>query len=218
MNFLTRSSRLTKRFTCLVILLTGCVKLTVAQVVNDSLQKQKSADTTVQTIKPNLQTAKDLRKYKAVIDSNFSPRQATIRSAIFPGLGQIYNHQYWKLPLVYGAVGATAGIFFYNVKTYRELRHAYIIKTDKDSLNDNDLPRKYKVPSANSIKYNRDIFRRNVDYSVLAFLIAWGLNVVDATVSAHLKQFDVSDDLSLKVKPMLSADGRMGVGLVMNFK
>jgi hypothetical protein len=80
------------------------------------------------------------------------------------------------------------------------------------------IPFRFSNLGANSLKFYRDDYRRNIDYSVLVFLLAWGLNVVDATVSAHLKQFDVSDDLSLKFKPMLTPEGRMGLGLVMNFK
>ncbi len=219
MNFLKCLSRLNKKVAPTAVLFAICFQFTQAQIPgSDSLVRKQLPDTTVKTAKANPQTEKDLRKYKAVVDTNFSPRKATIRSAIFPGLGQIYNHQYWKLPLVYGAVGATAGIFFYNVKTYKALRRSYILKTDNDTSNDKDIPYEFSNLGANSLKFYRDDYRRNVDYSVLAFLIAWGLNVVDATVSAHLKQFDVNDDLSLKVKPTFTADGRMGVGLVMNFK
>src|SRR5947209_8419173 len=62
---------------------------------------------------------------KSKIDSilkNHSPKKAAIRSAIFPGLGQIYNKKYWKLPIVYGALGTTAVVFFFNLSTYKDLR------------------------------------------------------------------------------------------------
>jgi len=155
---------------------------------------------------------------KPRFDTTFSPKKATIRSAIIPGWGQIYNGQIWKVPLVYGAVGTTAGIFFYNIKYYKDFRNAYIYKTDTDTSNDKLINPRFLALSANSLKQNRDNFRRNVDLSVLAFLIAWGLNVVDATVAAHLKQFDVSDDLSFHVKPTLNIYGQPGFSLVLNFK
>lgn len=219
MSFLKYINIVKKGQLWVVLLFTISSSFTQAQIpATDSLKKQKKGDTASPGSIAKPAENKDLRKYKAVYDSSFSPRKATIRSAIFPGLGQIYNHQYWKLPLVYGAVGTTGGIFFYNLKTYKELRSAYILKADSNLLNDDQIPRKYRILSANSLKFYRDDFRRNVDLSVLAFIIAWGLNVVDATVSAHLKQFDVSDDLSLKLKPVLTGDGRMGVGLVINFK
>jgi hypothetical protein len=153
-------------------------------------------------------------------DSTFSPRKATIRSAIIPGWGQVYNHQIWKLPFVYAAVGITAGIFVYNINGYKGLRNTYILITDNNAGNDSLVPFKYKniANSPNTVKAYRDEFRRNVDYSVLAFLVAWGLNVVDATVSSQLRQFDVTDDLSLQLRPTVSPTGTVGFGLVMNFK
>jgi hypothetical protein len=227
MNAIRYASWQGTKLTLITLFFTFCFKFASAQIPgSDSLLRQKLPDsiapvtkvTDANIPKVNPQTEKDLRKYKAVYDSNFSPRKATIRSAIFPGLGQIYNHQYWKLPIVYGAVGTTAGIFFYNLKAYRDLRRSYILRVDSNQANDSLIPYRFSNLQANSLKRYRDEFRRNIDYSVLVFLLAWGLNVVDATVSAHLKQFDVSDDLSLKFKPILTPDGRVGMGLVMNFK
>ena len=141
----------------------------------------------------------------------FDPRIATRRSAMIPGWGQIYNKKYWKLPLVYGALGVTAGVFVYNVKNYRLLRLAYIYKTDKDSLNDALIDPRFKNLSEGALRSYRNSFRQNVDYSVLFFIIFWGLNVVDATVDAQLKSFDVNDNLSLQLKqgysPMANTNG-----------
>lgn len=146
---------------------------------------------------------------------NFSPRKATIRSAIIPGWGQIYNKKYWKLPLVYGALGTTAGIFFYNLKTYRELRDAYRYISDNDLTNDNLIVERFRLLSPTAIRSYRNSFRQNVDYSVLFFLIFWGLNVVDATVDAHLKAFDVSDNLSIQIKPGYNLNARTaGISLI----
>ncbi|MGG9972626.1 DUF5683 domain-containing protein [Ferruginibacter sp. SUN002] len=146
--------------------------------------------------------------------NKFKPRTATIRSAILPGWGQIYNKKYWKLPLVYGALGTTAGIFVYNVKNYKRLKQGYIYKlAGQDSL----IYFKFRNLSAGSLKTYRNIFRQNVDYSALFFIVFWGLNVVDATVDAHLKSFDVSDDLSLHIKAGYSPQSNTsGVSLVLN--
>ncbi len=147
----------------------------------------------------------------------FNPRKATIRSAIIPGWGQLYNKKYWKLPLVYGALGATAGIYFYNLKTYKILKQAYTYASDTDPSNDVLIDPQFSNLSANAIKSYRNSFRQNIDYSVLFFLLFWGLNVVDATVDAHLKAFDVNDNLSLEFKPGYSPlANTSGISLVLN--
>lgn len=132
------------------------------------------------------------------------PRKATIRSAIVPGWGQAYNRSYWKIPIVYAALGTTAYVFTDNLKTYRDLKKAYANRLDGDPNNDDQIPDYLSILPNESIRYNRDQFRRYIDYSVLFFLFFWGLNVVDATVDAHLQGFDVSRDLSLQVRPGFS--------------
>ena len=131
----------------------------------------------------------------------FSPRTATIRSAILPGWGQVYNKKYWKVPIIYAALGTTAYLFFYNLNTYKALKQSYIYKTDTIPSNDALIPPEFQKLNANSLRVYRNEYRKNVDYSVLFFVIFWGLNVVDATVDAHLKAFDVSDNLSLQINP-----------------
>jgi hypothetical protein len=153
----------------------------------------------------------------------FSPKKATIRSAILPGWGQAYNHKYWKIPIVYGALGTTAAIFLYNLKTYRDLRFAYKAKYEAsiapfDSTDYRNIKPIYLPYDANSLRLYRDEFRSNIDYSVLVFLVFWGLNVVDATVDAHLKLFDVNPDLSFRLKfgPSQMA-GTTGLSFVLAF-
>lgn len=150
-----------------------------------------------------------------------SPRRAAIYSAVLPGLGQIYNHKYWKLPIVYGALGATGAIFFYNLKEYRKIQFAYTTLINRDSANFSKVAPELQPFIINndvgSLRLNRNTFRRNIDYSVLFFILFWGLNVVDATVDAHLSSFNVSNDLSLKIKPSLQPN-MAGVTLVLAFK
>ena len=141
----------------------------------------------------------------------FNTRTATLRSAMIPGWGQIYNKKYWKLPLVYGGLGITAGVFQYNVKNYNLLRQAFSYRTDTISSNDALIDPRFKNLSTNAIQSYRTSFRQNVDYTVLFFIAFWGLNVIDATVDANLKAFDVNDNLSLQIKqgysPMANTTG-----------
>lgn len=147
------------------------------------------------------------------------PQKATLRSLILPGWGQAYNKRYWEIPIVYGALGVTGAIYLYNNKWYKRTRDAYDIRVNRNNTADTALIHPRLEPlSANSLQVYRNSFRRDRDYSALWFIIFWGLNVLDATVFAHLKEFDVSEDLSLKVNPVINWNGSKGVGLVLGFK
>ena len=131
----------------------------------------------------------------------FDPRKATFRSAVLPGWGQIYNKKYWKLPLVYGALGITAGVFVYNIKTYKILKQAYAYKVSGDVDLIAKIDPNYQKYSIDALRVGRNGYRQNVDYSVLFFIIFWGVNVIDATVDAQLKGFDVNDNISMNFNP-----------------
>jgi hypothetical protein len=174
------------------------------------------------------------RKIDSVLRKNFedsikiihSPRKASIRSAIIPGWGQFYNKKYWKIPIVYGALGATASIFFYNLKNYRNTRFAYAAKykaslppPNNDSTDYKNIRPELLPLSLESLRFYRNEFRRDIDYTVVIFLLLWGLNVVDATVDAHLKGFDVGPDLSIQVKPGYSPMANTsGISIVMKIR
>lgn len=211
-----------------MVLLNCCAALLCLAQQTDTLKRNRAAtdsvDRIIRPVDSLSQVAAPVKDGK--VDSvvhRHSPRKAAIRSAIIPGWGQVYNKKYWKLPLVYGALGTTAGIFKYNVDWYRRTRFAYRVAVTKDTPNYHNVHPQLQYFVENnqtgSLQNARDGFRRNVDYSVLFFLFFWGLNVVDATVDAHLKAFDVSPDLSLKIKAGYSELARTnGIGLVINFK
>ncbi|WP_462219202.1 DUF5683 domain-containing protein [Ferruginibacter sp.] len=149
----------------------------------------------------------------------YNPRVAILRSAILPGWGQFTNKKYWKMPIVYGALGTTAYIFVRNIKQFREANSSYKNAIDGDTSNDKLIPEPYYSVRSNPdrIKNFRNQVRQNVDYSVLFFIAFWGLNVVDAAVDAHLKTFDVSDNLSLQIKPGYSPLANTnGISLVLD--
>lgn len=197
----------------LVILLSPCLSHSQETTV------VVTADSTINTIKNTDSIAtKDTTEKKIYIHS---PRQAAIRSAIVPGLGQIYNKKYWKLPIVYGALGTSAGIFMYNLKWYKRTRFAFKAVVENNAANMAKVDPKLKVlvdnRDRNTLSYRRDQFRRDIDYSALFFVILWGLNVVDASVDAHLKSFDISPDLGFQFKPGYSElAGTNGLSLVMH--
>jgi Family of unknown function (DUF5683) len=134
--------------------------------------------------------------------------RATLYSAILPGAGQVYNKKYWKVPIIYAALGLSAYAFFYNKTWYNNCQYALVVTvnqtTDPDSLKavNSQLVPFVTSGDQNGLITYRDNFRKNQDYAVLFFLLFYGLNIVDATVDAHLKDFNVTSDLSFQIKPM----------------
>lgn len=176
-----------------------CCLISIASSSQDSLAVKPVADTaTTTTIK--LDTAA-IKKH--------SPKIATRRSLILPGWGQAYNREYWKIPIVWGALGTCAGIWIYNNSWYHRTRLAYTIVVDTITARYGEIDPRLKYPNgqpldANSLQNYRNQFRRDRDIATLWFVAVWALNAIDATVFAHLKNFDVSDDLSLQVRPSLN--------------
>jgi hypothetical protein len=158
-------------------------------------------------------------KVDTVAKRKHSPRTAAIRSAIFPGLGQIYNKKYWKLPIVYTAIGIPVGLFFNNKTWYDRTRYALAVvaspNPSADSLEavHSQLRPLVDAKAQGSITRYRNEFRRNMDYSIIFTLLFWGLNIIDATVDAHLKGFDVSDDLKVSIRPALLPGNAAGFTL-----
>lgn len=148
------------------------------------------------------------------------PRKATRRSALIPGWGQAYNREYWKIPLVYGAIAIPTVMFVYNNNWYKKTKYAYEAKYTFETTGDTTglaaIDPDLKNLSTTSLQSYRNSFRRDRDYSILFFLLAWGLNVVDATVFGHLKDFDVSNNLSMNLKPQFNPNTKSS-GLMLTF-
>jgi hypothetical protein len=149
-------------------------------------------------------------------------RRATIYSAVLPGAGQVYNKKYWKVPIVYAAIGIPAYLYFYNKNYYNEAQYALVV-TINGSTGDSlkkvapDFQPLVATGNTNAIITVRDEARKNQDYSVLFFLLFYGLNIVDATVDAHLKDFNVNSDLSFRIKPMVMPGPTPSAGITLAF-
>jgi len=157
-------------------------------------------------------------------------RIATRRSAIIPGWGQAYNREYWKIPIIYGALAIPTYTFLYNNLYYKLTKFAYNAEYDSVVLGINTYtsqidPRvRYSngaLLSIDDYQNYRNQFRKNRDLSVFWFLILWGLNVADACVFGNLKDFDVSSDLSMHMETnfFLNPVSKLPeMGFVFNFK
>ena len=145
-----------------------------------------------------------------------APSKAAFYSAILPGLGQAYNGSYWKIPIAYG--GLATGIYFYleNDKQYDRYRDAY-----KDRLagrvDEFTVDGEQRIATAR-LRDAQEFYQKNKEISILVTVGVYILNIIDANVEAHLRQFNVDEDLS--VKPNLDFDalsGKTNYGLTLNF-
>lgn len=209
----------------------------------DSTVIRGAQDMTSESMKILSDTPKTAVGRSQPLLSKHDPQKATLRSLILPGWGQAYNHDYWKIPIVWGALSIPTITFIFNHSEYKKAQFAYsavfngYAKTPADQQDKSQVENMNKYyldvwntlyaqsPSTapnqflSSVANSRNYYRRNMDYSVLWFLILWGINVADATVFGHLKGFDVSPDLSLKIQPAyLQYARRPGISFVFNFK
>ena len=142
-----------------------------------------------------------------------TPAKAAFYSAILPGLGQAYNKKYWKIPLVYGAIGTSLYFYIDNNKKYHSYRDAYKRRL-AGYTND-----QYDYLDTSRLIAAQKFYQRNRDLSLLVTVGFYILNIVDANVDAHLIQFNVSDKLSLA--PDVYQNDltlRPNVGLSFNYK
>lgn len=143
-----------------------------------------------------------------------SPKRVGLYSAIIPGLGQVMNHQYWKLPIIYGGL-ATAAYFIYDYrKNYNEFRSIYIGRVSNDP---DAFKRHPELTSLGQVQNAMNYYSHYLDLSVVLTVAGYGLQIIDALVFANLKDFDISPDISLRLQPILYNNGGIGLGMVMNF-
>lgn len=136
------------------------------------------------------------------IDPSFvehSPKKASLLSAVLPGAGQVYNKKYWKVPLVYGAIGASLYFAFEQKRQFDEFKEAYLFRVDDDPTTiDNTYEGVYTDQNLLTLIEDR---RKNRDLLFVLAGFSYMLNIVDAAVDAHLYYFDVSDDLEASFRP-----------------
>jgi hypothetical protein len=149
-----------------------------------------------------------LSKKDTVKKKPFDPGKASLYSAIFPGLGQFYNKKYWKIPLAWAAVGIPTYTYFFNRQFYKRARYAITVIADSSQGNANIMAKVFPDYKQGVIDGDlqgmeniRNFYRQNEDYSVLFFLLFYTIQIIDATVDAHLRDFNVSNDLSFNIQP-----------------
>ena len=169
-----------------------------------------------------------------------SPKKASIYAALIPGLGQVYNGKYWKLPIVYGGYAGLIYVMGWNNNNYNDYFDAYrtiakyqsvdqMSQEDKDYLNElfkipywdlNTYPSHFDSFKT-QLKGGKDYYRRNRDMSIIFIAALHVLSIIDASVDANLADFNINDDLSLHVEPMPYYSGTgsrvIGINVAFNF-
>lgn len=164
-------------------------------------------------LKTNI-TEKDSLLLKPYTIDPLSPSKAAFYSAILPGLGQAYNKKYWKIPIVYGAMGLSLYYYIWNNNKYHEYRDAY-----KDLLANKELTGELAGLDGDRLIRAQRFHQRNRDLSLLITFGLYILNIVEANVDAHLMQFNVNENLSLR--PQLQQnqiDYKYNMGLTLNYQ
>ncbi len=159
-----------------------------------------------------------------------SPKKATIYSAILPGLGQAYNKKYWKIPVIYVGFGAIGYFIGWNNGYYNTYKQAYSDMTDKDPETNSylDIEASKYYDLENQTDYNNfktglskqtEYYRRNRDLLIISMVAFYGLNIIDASVDAHLFDFDISEDLTFNWQPAIRTfDNQWVYGFNCTFK
>ena len=196
----------------------------IAQVENDSLPAKNPVDSLKTDLKQKGIVVEEVTLVQKEINP-LAPSKAAFYSAIFPGLGQIYNKRYWKAPIVWGAIGV--GVYNYSINNtdYNRFRDAFKrrragFSDDEffDINNDNTGP----DVSDTALQDAQENLQRNRDLWLVITIGFYALNIIDANVDAHLKQYNVSEKLAYSFKPYMdlnevTGDPNFGMALVFKF-
>lgn len=180
-------------------------------------RSQNTPNDSVAVIKSDsIKNAKELRK-----KTYSMPRKVTVMSAILPGLGQVYNKHYWKVPIIYAGIGGFSYMFIINNREFKYYRENLRAIYDENPNTENTTGY-----SPENVQLQKVAYRKKRDLAGIGIGVIYLINIIDANVSAHLKTFDVSDDLSLHIDPshdiFRTATGgyavSTGLSIKLNFK
>ena len=153
------------------------------------------------TIKTEKQVVEDIEKANAKALPKYNPTKAGLYSAVLPGLGQYYNKKYWKIPIVWGAVGAGVGIAVWNDNQYKKYREYYVAKLNGTP---NEFVDTHPWLDKRALGNAQDRAKRQRDYAIAITGLIYILNIVDAVVDAHL--YESRHDPDLVFKPSVIQD------------
>ncbi len=191
-------------FICFGCICTAQEKDTIPQSINQEVDSQQK------DVKKQGIVIIDTLKKKKVRINPLAPSKAAFYSAVFPGLGQLYNKRYWKVPIVWGAIGTAIYAYNWNDDRYQRFRTAF--KRRKAGFTDDEFYDPFggagPIPRLDlgDLQNEQERYQRDRDLLLLVSIGLYVLNIVDANVDAHLKQFNVDEDLSFDMQPFLDRD------------
>ena len=198
--------------------------LTTSAQENDSIPR--ATDSLAIDLKEKGIEVQEVVKQKPI--NPLAPSKAAFYSAVLPGLGQVYNKRYWKVPIVYAVLGLGVYSYKYNDDYYDRFRTAF--KSRQAGFTDDEF---YDINGDNAegadpdldmddLERQQENFQRDRDLALVITIAMYALNIIDANVDAHLKQFNVNEDLSLDVRPYLDLnavtnDPNYGIAFTIKF-
>lgn len=223
-----------KKLGLIITVLLFCIGGQAAEFDRDSVKMQMVGNDTLTAI-------------EQIIKKPHSPHKATIMAMVLPGSGQIYNGQWWKVPILYGGIAADVYGIVWNQKRFKEYRNAFVewVKYQDDLAKNPDTPYPTnpawdKIPKSfdvqtdpylqteagrtwfeNILNNRKTNFKRNRDLCYIVMAAIYAVNIIDATVYAHFYDFEIDDNLSFHIQPSSSyspvSGGSIGLTLTFNF-
>ncbi|GAB4507959.1 MAG: hypothetical protein Tsb004_04650 [Allomuricauda sp.] len=186
-------------------------------------QQTQEADSLTQNMKGKGVTFEEVTKQENI--NPLAPSKAAFYSAILPGLGQIYNKRYWKAPIVWGAMGTGIYVYSYNNTEYRRARNAFkrrLAGFEDDEFFDLNGDGVGPDVSSEALQSAQENTQRDRDLALVITIALYALNIIDANVDSHLKQYNVSDDLAVDFNPVIDInpftnDLNYGMAMVIKF-
>ncbi|PQJ11057.1 hypothetical protein CJD36_013895 [Flavipsychrobacter stenotrophus] len=142
-----------------------------------------------------------------------NPKRAGLYSAILPGVGQFYNRQYWKIPVIYAGLAVAGYYFVDNLNNYQAFRKAYIGRINNPYPTDKYV----NIYTQDQLQQLQNDYNKFLNLTVLFTGVGYTLQVLEAITGAHLKNFDISRDISLNVQPVVYPKA-LGIGLAVTLK
>ncbi len=151
--------------------------------------------------------------------SSHSPKLAGLLSLGLPGLGQAYNKKYWKIPIIYAGFTGLTYLVIDNHKNYIEFRDAYIARIEDTPGNEDILPQY----TTENIRVLKNLYWKDRDFYIIMTITLYAIQALDAVVDAHFFDYDMSNDLSIRIKPSIEPTlgtyqtNATGIGVSLNF-